>query len=104
MSTEGRQSQVGEQMNRLEDSMKTWIALLAAVIVWSILFIAALVVFAGCGGDNFQVSPVLESQLAPHAGYNIGPDSYVQPGDEVKVSGVVIWIEGLDPNDIVDQL
>ena len=65
---------------------------------------AALLLFAGCGGNDFSMSLVVEGQPSPQRGYNFGPDSYVQPGDEVKVSGVVIWIEGLDPNDIVDQL
>ena len=62
------------------------------------------VVIAGCGGENFTVSPVLEGQAAPHAGWNIGPDSYVQPGAEVKVTGVIVWIDGLDPNDVLDDL
>lgn len=63
-----------------------------------------LLSLAGCGGDNFQVSPVFEGQAAPHAGYNFGPDSYVQTGDEVKVSGVIVWIDELDPNDILEDL
>jgi len=68
------------------------------------LLCAALLLIAGCGGNDFSMSLVVEGQPSPQRGYNFGPDSYVQPGDEVKVSGVVIWIEGLDPNDIVDQL
>ena len=68
------------------------------------ILIVALVAIVGCGGENFKVSPVWEGQLAPHAGYNIGPDTYVQPGDKIKVSGLVVWIDGLDPNDVVREL
>ena len=68
------------------------------------MLVAALLLFAGCGGDNFSIEPVIEGQTAPLSGWNLGPSMYVQEGDEVKLTGVVIWIDGLDPNDIVDQL
>lgn len=72
--------------------MRTWIVVLVVLLM------------AGCSGDSFRVSTAIEGTPAPHAGYNFGPDSYVQAGDEVKVTGVIVWIEGLDPNDIVDDL
>jgi hypothetical protein len=45
---------------------------------------------------------VVEGQIAPHDGYNIGPDLYVEKGDPIPVSGALIWIRGLDPNDLTN--
>jgi hypothetical protein len=49
-----------------------------------------------------MLSPVVKGQLAPHAGYNIGPELYLEQGDRVIVTGAVIWIEGTDPNDLFE--
>jgi len=69
----------------------------AALVIAMALIVLALV---GCQRGDFRVSMVIEGQKAPHAGYNIGPDLYVGQGDPVPVSGAVIWIRGLDPNDL----
>ena len=58
---------------------------------------------AGCQNGDLKISGVVEGQAAPHAGYNIGPDIYVKPGEPVPVSGVVVWIKGLDPNDLLGE-
>lgn len=58
------------------------------------------VVLLGCQRGDIRISPVIQGQPAPHAGYNIGPELYVQPGTPVPVTGAVIWIRGLDPNDL----
>lgn len=56
----------------------------------------------GCQRGDFMLSPVVKGQLAPHAGYNIGPELYLEQGDRVIVTGAVIWIEGTDPNDLFE--
>lgn len=68
-----------------------------ALVIVTVLIMLALI---GCQRGDFKVSMVIEGQPAPHAGYNIGPDLYVEPGIPVPVSGAVIWIRGLDPNDL----
>ena len=68
-----------------------------------ILIAAALVALAGCGGEGFQVSPVIEGQVAPHDGWLV-TDLYLEKGDEVKMTGFVLYIEGVDPNSIMDEL
>lgn len=55
---------------------------------------------AGCRRGDMELSTVLEGQPAPHRGWNFGPDSWVETGELVKVGGVVIRIQGLDPNDL----
>jgi len=47
-----------------------------------------------------MISPVIDGAKAPHKGYNIGPDLWLEAGDEVKVTGAVIWLEGTEPNEI----
>lgn len=59
-----------------------------------------LLFLVGCDTGSVKVSPVIEGTIAPHAGYNIGPDLWVEPGDDVKVTGAVIWLEGTDPNNL----
>ena len=56
---------------------------------------------AGCNRGDFKASLIVEGQPAPHPGYNIGPDIYLEQGDAAKVSGAVIWIKGLGPNDLL---
>ncbi len=75
------------------------------LIQWVVVGIGVciLAVAAGCDRGSAKMSPVIEGQAAPHAGWNFGPDSYLQPGNEVKVSGVVLWIEGTEPNDIFGE-
>ncbi len=46
------------------------------------------------------MTPVLQGMPAPHAGYNVGPDLWLMPGQPVKVTGAIIWIRGLDPVDM----
>ena len=73
------------------------------VVALLILLFALLVATGGCNRGSIKMSPVIEGQAAPHAGWNFGPDSYLQPGDDVKVTGGLFWVEGLDPNDIVGE-
>ena len=73
--------------------MKTKILLLMMSLMFMLLI-------SGCQRGDFQMSPVLQGQPAPHAGYNVGPDLFLMPGQPVKVTGAVIWIKGLDPTDM----
>lgn len=67
----------------------------------AILILAMIVLcVAGCQRGDFKTTVVAEGQDAPHAGYNIGPETWVEEGDICKVGGVVIWIKGVEPNDI----
>lgn len=63
------------------------------------LFVVMLLL-SGCQRGDIKVSPVVENQASPHAGYNIGPELWVEQGDTIKVTGAVIWIKGTDPNDL----
>lgn len=67
-----------------------------------VLVMVAVCLFAGCQRGDFRASMVIEGQPAPHAGYNFGPESYVEEGDIVKVTGAVVWARGLDPNDLLE--
>jgi len=69
----------------------------AALLIAVVLLVVTL---AGCQRGDFRLSMVMQGQQAPHAGYNIGPNLYLEPGDPVPVSGAVVWIRGLDPNDL----
>lgn len=69
--------------------------------VFRILVILVVLVIFGCQRGDFKASIVIEGQAAPHAGYNVGPDLYVEQGDPVPVSGAVIWIKNLDPNSLL---
>ena len=71
------------------------VPLLCFVWLWLLFAISA-----GCQRGDFRASMVIRGQPAPHAGYNVGPEIYVLPGDPCPVTGAVIWIRGLDPNDI----
>lgn len=64
------------------------------------MVVVICVAFLGCQRSNFKATIVAEGQLSPHAGYNLGPDIWVEQGDPVKISGAVVWIEGLDPNSL----
>jgi len=55
---------------------------------------------AGCMSENIKLSPVVAGQPAPHEGYNIGPGLYLKTGDSALVTGAVIYIKGLDPNNL----
>jgi hypothetical protein len=68
---------------------------------WSFLVVLVLgvLLIAGCQRGDIRISAVVEGQRAPHAGWNFGPDSYLEEGDTVKVTGVDLWMKGFDPND-----
>lgn len=70
--------------------------------VLRILVILAVLLISNtsCQRGDAQVSVVVQGQTAPHKGYNVGPDLYVEQGDPIPVSGLLIWIRGLDPNDL----
>ena len=63
--------------------------------------IVLLFVLFGCKHGDFKAEVVIKGQPAPFDGYNAGPELYVMQGQLCPVSGVVIWIKGIDPNDIV---
>jgi hypothetical protein len=56
-------------------------------ILFSLILLSMLFT-VGCQRGDFQASMVVEGQIAPHDGYNIGPDLYVEKGDPIPVSGV----------------
>ena len=66
-----------------------WIALGLLVVTWT-----------GCNRGDFKATPVIAGSPAPHAGYNVGPDLFVNEGDPVPVTGAVIWIKGLGPKEM----
>lgn len=61
-----------------------------------------LILLAGCSRGDIQVATVIEGQPVPFDGYNVGPDIYVLQGQPANVTGVQIWINGLDPNDLLE--
>lgn len=65
-----------------------------------VIILAIFLLVVGCQTGDIKVSPVIEGQRAPHAGYNIGPELYLETGNVVKVTGAVIYIKGFDPNDL----
>ena len=71
-----------------------------ALLIVSLVFVCLLV---GCSSGDAKISQVIEGQPAPHAGYNIGPDIWVEPNEPVKLTGVVIWIKGTDPNNLFGE-
>lgn len=64
------------------------------------VIVLAILLVAGCQRGDIKVSPIITGQPAPHAGYNIGPELFLETGDIAKVTGAVIWIRGLDPNNL----
>jgi hypothetical protein len=62
-----------------------------------------LLVLAGCNRGDFKASTVFEGQVAPHDGWNFGPETYVLQGQPVKVSGLLIYVKGLDPNNVLGE-
>lgn len=74
------------------------VAFAIVALVFGAMLILAL---AGCQRGDFKVSPVLEGQAAPHAGYNIGLELWLEKGMPAKVTGAVIRMKGLDPNNII---
>ena len=68
---------------------------------WILLLCLLLAVLPGCQRGDGKISLVIEGQPAPHAGYNIGPELYLLPGDPAKVTGAVVWLNNLDPNDLL---
>lgn len=64
------------------------------------LLVVMLLCIAGCQRGDIQVSPIIEGQPAMHSGYNVGPELWLEKDDPAKVTGAVIWIKGLDPNDL----
>lgn len=68
-----------------------------------ILLIAIGLLVVGCQRGDLKISPVVIGQSAPHDGYNIGPELYLEEGDPVKVTGAVIWIKGTEPAELASQ-
>jgi len=66
-----------------------------------IILIVLLLIGSSCNRGDIKITPVIENQGAPHPGWNIGPDMYVETGDLCPITGAVVWIKGLDPNDIL---
>lgn len=72
-------------------------------LLFMIILIVLLLIGSSCNRGDVKITPVIENQIAPHAGYNIGPGMYVEPGDLCPITGAVIWIKGLDPNEIFGE-
>lgn len=69
-----------------------------------LILCAILIVFVlGCQRGDIKISPIVQDQPSPHQGYNIGPELYLHPGDPAKVTGAVIWMKGLDPNNLFTE-
>lgn len=66
------------------------------------VLLVMMLLCCGCQRGDIEISPVIEGQTVTHKGYNIGPELYLEVGDEAKVTGAVIWINGLDPNDLFE--
>ena len=66
------------------------------------IFVLVILFVIGCQRGDFKATIVAEGQAAPHAGWNIGPDLWVEEGGLVRLTGVVVRVEGLDPNDIFE--
>ncbi|MHA2023944.1 MAG: hypothetical protein ACTSWQ_09820 [Candidatus Thorarchaeota archaeon] len=73
------------------------------MLLFVVVCVALLFSF-GCNRGDFKAQTVIEGQPAPFDGFNFGPDTYVLQGQSVKVTGVVIWIKGVDPNSIVGKI
>lgn len=65
-----------------------------------LLAVILAVLVSGCRRGDFKMSTIIAGQPATHAGYNIGPELYLEPGDIAVTTGVVLWLEVLDPNDL----
>ena len=83
--------------------MKTIKQLNKTTLAAVICMICSVIVFVSCQRGDLKVTPIVEGQAAPHAGFNFGPDSYLQEGRPAKVTGIVIYIKGIDPNDIFEE-
>lgn len=68
----------------------------------AILICLLVISLASCERGDFRASPIIEGQTTVHAGYNVGPELYLEAGDKAKVTGAVIWIKGFDPNDLFE--
>ncbi len=79
---------------------KSEVAKKALVVLLCLGFMLSV---AGCNRGSVKMSAVMAGQPAPHAGYNIGPELYLQAGDPVIVTGAVLWIEGTEPNDLFGE-
>ena len=65
-----------------------------------LILIIIIVVLTGCQRGDIKITPVIQGQPAPHDGFNLGPEIYVYQGQPCKMSGMVLWVNGLDPNTI----
>ena len=63
-----------------------------------LVFVSLLCI--GCQRGDLRVTPVIAGQPAPHNGYNIGPELYLLEGQPAKVTGAVIWINGISPGEL----
>jgi len=70
-----------------------------------LLTIALLLVavsLVGCQRGDVKVDVVFKGQAAPFSGYNVGPELYVPQGSPIPVSGILVWLKNLDPNDLLE--
>ena len=74
---------------------KGWVGLVTGILLTAMILM-------GCQRGDMSISPVVEGQIAPHAGWNLGPDIWVDVNDPVRLTGVVIRVKGLDPDDIFE--
>jgi len=83
---------------------KGWaLGLAFSLLLWVAIIVLICIALGGCQRGDVKASPVIEGQPAPHAGWNIGPELWLEQGQPAKVTGAVIWIKGLDPNNILGE-
>ena len=69
-------------------------------ILMSILLLSFI---GGCQNETLRVSVAIEGIPVAHEGYNIGPELYLHAGQPAKVNGMIIWIDGLEPDTVLDS-
>ena len=74
------------------------------LIVVCLLVISLAMVGCSVRRGDFKLSPVFKGQIAPHEGYNIGPELYLETGDIVIVDGAILYLKHTEPNDIAGML
>jgi hypothetical protein len=67
-----------------------------------ILAILALCL-AGCHRGDLKVEPAIKGQPAAITGWNIGPELYIEQGQPCPITGAIVYIKGLDPNELVND-
>jgi hypothetical protein len=73
-----------------------WFSTVAAIIF-------SCLMCSGCDRGDIRAEFVIKGQPAPFDGYTISPEIYSTKDTPVPMSGVHVWITGLDPNDLFSE-